>query len=810
MKKSGLFFPVFFFILLGGSGSFAANGWIPFGPSQITTGQPGDAFGYPEVSLLTSNGNEVIFEVNFPGMTIEDVVKEGKTYQTLFMPGGGRTYNLGWPELPTFGRFIAIPLEAEPQIEILEYTAQTLSGYNIYPVQEQPIDKVGAPQPEFIKDEDFYQQNEFYPDRMAFVEEPKIIRGCPVSLFVLFPVQYNPATEELKVYSHIKVKISFIGGTGIFIDPVYRSQYFEPLYQNLLLNYSSLGSPLQLGGKADTGCDFLIITHPDFQAWAESLALWKNLSGISTWVKSTGEVGSDTGSIRSYIQNAYDTWTPPPSFVLFIGDAEFIPVFYRTTHPYDGYKTGTDLYYTTLDGSDFFPDIYAGRMSVDSPGEMEAVMSKVINYQRNPIATPTSFYNNVLAAAYFQDRPPYQDGYADRFFLQTSEVVRDFMLSQGYDAERCYTKTEGSNPQYYYYGAPLPPGLTWDGDATQINNAINNGVFLVNHRDHGSVDGWGDPHYTVANVNSLTNQDKLPVVFSINCETGHFDNETDAVEHSTPYTSVYFCEAFQRKANGGAVGVFGHTRVSWSGLNDELCKGLYDGIWTNFDPSYPNIGSTHPIYTPMFRMGAVLNFAKFWVYDKYYLTGGAGYPWGSSYSTTKATFEMFHYFGDPSMQIWTASPETLDVTHPDTIFLDTSFVSVTVTSGGVPVESVLVCLMNDEIYKRDYTNAQGEVTFSCSTTIEGSLNITTTKHDFRPYQGLMAVVEFPFIYGDANGDSLIDVTDVVFLINYLFESGPPPYPLAAGDCDCSGALDIVDVVYLINYLFSDGPVPDCP
>jgi len=773
MKNSSVFCAIFIFVLLGVSASFAASGWVPFSSGLPATSQSGDVAGYAEVNLLTSNASEVILEVNVPGMAVNDVVNEGITYQTLLIPGGGRTYNLGWPELPTFGRFIAVPLEAEAQIEVLEYTVETLSGYNVYPVQEQPIDKEGAPQPEFVKDQDFYEQDEFYPDRVAFVEEPKIIRGCPVSLFALFPVQYNPATREVRVYSHIKVKISFAGGTGVFIDPARRSPYFEPLYQNLLLNYPSLGTPPQLGGKSDSGCDFLIITHPNFEAWAESLALWKNLSGIATWVKSTSEVGSDTGSIRNYIQSAYDLWIPPPSFVLFVGDAEFIPVFYRTTHPYDGYKTGTDMYYTTLDGFDFFPDIYAGRMSVDSQEEIEAVMSKVINYQRNPISMPSSFYNKTLIAGYYQDRlPPY--GYADRFFLQTSEVVRDFLLSQGYLGERCYTKTSGSNPQYYYYGQPIPPGLTWDGNATQINNAINDGVFLVNHRDHGSETGWGDPDYHVSDINNLANQDRLPVVFSINCCTGHFDNETDAPGNQTPSSSIYFCEAFQRKANGGAVGVFGHTRVSWSGLNDELCKGLYDGIWTIFDPSYPTIGSTHPIYNSMFRMGMVLNFGRFWMYDKYYLTGGAGYPWSASSATNKATFEMFHYFGDPTMKIWTSFPKSLEVTHPDTILIGSSPVSVAIP------------------------------------TTEGNLHVTATKHNCRPYQGSIPIVHGFFMYGDANGDSLLNIADVIFLINYLFENGEAPYPFAAGDCDCNGVIDIADVVYLINYLFINGPVPDCP
>jgi hypothetical protein len=61
--------------------------------------------------------------------------------------------------------------------------------------------------------------------------------------------------------------------------------------------------------------------------------------------------------------------------------------------------------------------------------------------------------------------------------------------------------------------------------------------------------------------------------------------------------------------------------------------------------------------------------------------------------------------------------------------------------------------------------------------------------------------------GDANGDGVIDIADVVYLINYLFIDGPAPNPLDAGDANCDGTVDIADVVYLINYLFIDGPPP---
>jgi len=64
-----------------------------------------------------------------------------------------------------------------------------------------------------------------------------------------------------------------------------------------------------------------------------------------------------------------------------------------------------------------------------------------------------------------------------------------------------------------------------------------------------------------------------------------------------------------------------------------------------------------------------------------------------------------------------------------------------------------------------------------------------------------------FVSGDASNDETVDVSDVVYLINYLFISGPPPIALPSGDANCDGGVDISDVVYLINYLFIHGPAP---
>jgi hypothetical protein len=63
------------------------------------------------------------------------------------------------------------------------------------------------------------------------------------------------------------------------------------------------------------------------------------------------------------------------------------------------------------------------------------------------------------------------------------------------------------------------------------------------------------------------------------------------------------------------------------------------------------------------------------------------------------------------------------------------------------------------------------------------------------------------IIGDANGDGSINISDVVFLINYIFMGGSAPQPLLTGDPNCDGSINIADVVYLINYVFAHGPAP---
>ncbi len=68
-----------------------------------------------------------------------------------------------------------------------------------------------------------------------------------------------------------------------------------------------------------------------------------------------------------------------------------------------------------------------------------------------------------------------------------------------------------------------------------------------------------------------------------------------------------------------------------------------------------------------------------------------------------------------------------------------------------------------------------------------------------------------YVCGDANSDEAVNVSDAVYIINYVFAGGEAPYPIQAADANGDRNCDVSDAVFIINYVFIAGPVPDqCP
>ncbi len=80
--------------------------------------------------------------------------------------------------------------------------------------------------------------------------------------------------------------------------------------------------------------------------------------------------------------------------------------------------------------------------------------------------------------------------------------------------------------------------------------------------------------------------------------------------------------------------------------------------------------------------------------------------------------------------------------------------------------------------------------------------------DISEVEAVISKFEY-FLRGDANSDTRVSISDIIYLINYLFKNGPPPDPLGSGNANCDEGVSVSDVVYLIVYLFKSGPPPVC-
>jgi hypothetical protein len=64
---------------------------------------------------------------------------------------------------------------------------------------------------------------------------------------------------------------------------------------------------------------------------------------------------------------------------------------------------------------------------------------------------------------------------------------------------------------------------------------------------------------------------------------------------------------------------------------------------------------------------------------------------------------------------------------------------------------------------------------------------------------LSATLEY--VWGDANGSRFVDIDDIVFLVDYIFDQGEPPEVWNAADPSGDGQVDIDDVVNLVGWVF---------
>lgn len=116
------------------------------------------------------------------------------------------------------------------------------------------------------------------------------------------------------------------------------------------------------------------------------------------------------------------------------------------------------------------------------------------------------------------------------------------------------------------------------------------------------------------------------------------------------------------------------------------------------------------------------------------------------------------------------------------------------------------------IYVRTHPQAIGGLqnlidTMSTSTY---SVSVKATVAEYTPRVISGSVGTTWVVRGDANNDSAVDLSDLIFMVNTLYMGGPEAITLQHADANADLQRDLSDLIYMVNYLFLGGPPPPTP
>jgi len=722
-----------------------------------------DSWGeHPQFNIVsqTRSGMEIVFSLH--EMLIEDMVLDNVSMQSyglasVYIPQAGA------PSLGGATRYVAVPQGARVEVVLMDYRTEVYQGVEVLPAPNIPLDTDDAPLV-YEKDMAVYGRDAVYPSAPVQVSEPMQIRGVDVVIVNVTPFGYNPMTKELVVYKDLRFRLDYVGGNGRFGDDRLRSRFWEPVLAGHLLNYQSLPQVDFYAAErmqSRDGYEYIIIVPDDpvFEAWADTIKAWRILQGISCEVFTLTEIGGNTTTaIENFLNTAYATWDPAPVAFLILSDYPSSgDVYGVTTQFYSG--AASDNMYADVNG-DHMPDMHHARICAQNATQLGIMINKFLGYERDPY-TDAGFYDHPLTACGWQ---------TERWFQLCSEIVRGFFINAlSKDPAREYNIYQGtpvaggpwsSNSNTYmivaYFGTAglgyipdtNPYDATWwnNGSSTGITNAINSGAFMVQHRDHGGETGWGEPNYTNANLNSLTNT-MYTFVNSSNCLTGKYN-----------WYSECFSEKFHRM-NYGALGLNAASEVSYSFVNDTYVWGSYDAMWPDFMPGYPVMGPQLPVGQPDLLPCMAMTSGKYFLQQ-------SSWPYNSGSKTI--TYHLFHHHGDAFSILYSEIPVELTVSHLPVLFA--GHTSFTVTAND---NSVIALTMNGEII--GVVEGTGSpVAITVPAQVPGdTMKVTVTKANYYRYEADVPVVaaSYPYvllagsIIDDAagNGDGMINAGETIDL-----------------------------------------------
>lgn len=553
-------------------------------------------------------------------------------------PGG----EVGKPELPTMVQFVEIPLCDGIEVNVTRseyviYESATLGINNeLYPLQPNHSKSEDGPFA-LVKDAATYTADAFYGQTLARAEVTGVLRNINLGTVYISPIEYNPVTHQIKLYTHIDITVTFNNARipeTVQMKALHRNGVFDG-------NQSVVINPIQNQNRDELNSapiKYLIIAHSMFRENEQLINFinWKKRIGYLVEIAYTDDsgVGTTTTSIKNFIVSHYTGATaenPAPSFLLLIGDVAQIPAF--DSQCSSGYNDHvTDLYYACWTSGDHIPDCYYGRFSAQNISQLTPQIEKTLMYEQYTMPDP-SYLNDAVIVAGTDASHGVSHANAQVNYLANNYINTDY----GY-----------ANIYKHLYNC--------SSQASQIRSEIGAGVGYANYTAHCGSSGWSDPSFENSHVSYMNNANKYGLMIGNCCLSGKFDD------------NACFGETLLRTANKGAVAYIGASNSTyWSS----------DYYWAIGARS--TFGAT------------VYNANHLGAYDRLFHTHGedhslwfttnAGIIMGGDLSEESSSetsiyklycWEVYHLFGDPSLKTYLTEPDQMNLNTPSAVAVGTT------------------------------------------------------------------------------------------------------------------------------------------
>ena len=634
-----------------------------------------------QTTLVSSSENQITVNLQVPGFYAYEVITPRGEANIISVPRTVSTAEAGEPNLP----MIAVPA-----------IIGDMQHYSIRLIDAQYTDfqmKVAPSKGDFprtVNPDDVpytygeaYSTDAFFPAENVGLYDPYILRDFRGQNMVFYPFAYNPVTHTLRVYYNMTVEMYADGQQGENTlsrrsNTVKMDAEFGAMYQNHFINYSE---SLNRYTPVDETGELLIICHDAFMGAMQPFVNWKKQIGRPTTMVGTSTSGSSSDALKAYIQEQYNN-NPNISHILLVGDSQHIQGYYAYN---GGYSGRSDNWYGQLAGNDFYNEVIVGRFSAETEAQVTTQVDKVIHYERDINASDT--WLNVGQG--ISKNEGAGSGHFGESDYQHIDNIRDDLLNYGY-----------TTVHRDYQGVS---GVT--SSAAIISQHINEGVSIINYCNHGSTTSWGVFNYSNSHVNALTNDNKLPFIWSVACDNGKYD-----------YSGTCFAEAWLRATNNatgeptGAIGgMFSYISQPWQPPQygqDEMVDVLVESNSNNIKRT----------------LGGTSFDGNMKIIDQY----------GSNNSSGMGTYMTWILFGDPSLTVRTAVPTNMNVTHATSMNSSATSFTVNATNGNGALATLT--LNNEILGSATINNGTANITFAAPGTT-GTATLTVFGYNKITYIG---------------------------------------------------------------------------